>query len=164
MNPLSHIILEIDRLLEDYPELADDEQLRLDTIEGETDAHDIAARLVRLNNHAEAMAAGVKSEIEALNQRRQRYVEQSRRARVSLQQLLQAMNARKLELPAGTVSLRATPPSLVITDSEAIPADFWRVKREPDNTAIKDALKKGQAVEGCTLSNGGETISIRVAG
>jgi hypothetical protein len=163
MNPLSHIILEIDRLLEDFPELADDEQLRLDTIEGETDALEIATRLVRLVNRAEGMTEAIDAEIDALKQRRKRYVEQARRARVGIQSIMTTSELRKLELPVGTVSLKRTPPSLVITDSKAIPNDFWRVKMEPDNTAIKDALKKGQAVEGCTLSNGGETISIRVS-
>jgi hypothetical protein len=119
MNPLSHIILEIDRLLEDFPELADDEQLRLDTIEGETDALEIATRLVRLVNRADAMAKAIDDEAKALATRKARYVAQKDRGRDSLKSLMRAADLRKLELPVGTVSLRATGPALVITGSQS---------------------------------------------
>lgn len=163
MTNLAPVILEIERLIEAFPELADDEHLRLDMIEGETDALEIATRLARLHVHADAMASAVKQEADGLASRRKRYEDQAARAKASLRSLLGAMGQRKLELGPATVSLKAVPPSLVITDAEAIPEGYQRVKHEPDKTAIKNELKAGGTVPGCTLSNGGETIAVRVA-
>jgi hypothetical protein len=50
---------------------------------------------------------------------------------------------------------------VVITNKEALPEQFIRIKREEDKVAIKDALKRGEIVPGAELSNGGETLTIR---
>ena len=51
---------------------------------------------------------------------------------------------------------------VIITDESQIDEDFFRVKREPDKKAIKEALEVGINVRGAEMSNGGETLSIRV--
>ena len=49
----------------------------------------------------------------------------------------------------------------MFTDETAIPDFYMKVVRSPDKTLIKEALAKGP-VSGAALSNGGETIAIKV--
>lgn len=41
--------------------------------------------------------------------------------------------------------------SVEITNEEFLPDDFWRIKKEPDKTAIKTAFKNGEKVTGAVL-------------
>lgn len=50
---------EIYALIEAYPELAEDDVLRADTIEGETDAGRVVAMLLERLRHADAMHAAL---------------------------------------------------------------------------------------------------------
>lgn len=162
MNNLSAVILQIDRLLEDFPELQDDELLRLDTIEGETDALDIANRLARLFRHAEIMQDAIKSERAALATRQARYGNQADGAKAAILTLMKAMDQRKLELPAATVSLRAGSESVVVSDPEDLPQGYFKVARTADKAAIKAAIKGGDTIPGATLERSPETVSVRV--
>lgn len=162
MNQISGVILQIDRLLENFPELQDDDLLRLDTIEGETDALDIANRLARLYRHAEAMQEAIKSERAALATRQARYGNQADGAKAALHTLMQAMDQRKLELPAATASLRAGSESVVVSDVEELPQGYFKTTRTADKTAIKKAIKGGDAIPGASLERSDETISVRV--
>lgn len=155
------VILEIDRLLEDFPELADDDQLRLDAIEGETEALEVAARLYRSLAIAQAMQHGLKTEIKRMRYRKERYAVREEKTRDLLMLLMQAMDTRKLELPAATLSIGPSRPKVVVVDEDQLPEEFVRIKREADKTAIGNALKAGQTVPGAALSNGGETLTIR---
>lgn len=162
MNQIGGVILQIDRLLEDYPELQDDDLLRLDTIEGETDALDIANRLARLYRHAEIMQDAIKSERAALANRQARYGNQADGAKAALHTLLQAMDQRKLELPAATVSLRAGSESVEVSDVDELPQGYFKTSRTADKAAIKAAIKGGDAIPGATLQRSPETVSVRV--
>lgn len=161
MNPVAQIIIEIDRLLEAYPDLADDEDLRLDTIEGETDAMDVAARLYRSIATARAMQVGLMAEMNKMRDRKERYAAREERTRDLLMMLMQAMDTRKLELPAATLSIGPSRSKVVVVDEDQLPEEFVRIKREADKTRIGSALKAGQTVPGAALSNGGETLTIR---
>jgi hypothetical protein len=159
---LGAVILEIDRLLEDFPELQDDDALKLDMIEGETDALEIAARLTRLHVRAKHMVDAVKAEKAALATRQERYAHQAERASQSLQTLLNAIGERKLELGPGTVSLRKSPDSVVVRDVDELPQGYFKVTRQADKAAIKAAIKGGDTIPGAELVTGGETIAVRV--
>src|SRR5690606_22204550 len=64
---------EIAKLIEAYPELADDETLRADMIEGETDAVRIIERLLSAKLDDDSMVSAVKDRQEAIAARRARY-------------------------------------------------------------------------------------------
>ena len=61
-----------------------------------------------------------------------------------------------------TVKVRKCPPSVEITDEEAVPGRFWREKvtRTVDKASIKEALKSGEYVPGAALVVN-EKVSIR---
>jgi hypothetical protein len=161
MNPLAAVIRQIDRLLETYPELADDDLLRLDTIEGNTDALDIANRLARLEIHSTAMADAVKAEIDALSKRKQRYLDRKAAARLALQTLLSAIGSRKLELPSATVSLTKRAEGVKVTDVDALPQGYYKTERKADLDAIKKAIKSGDDLPGVERTPAGESLTIR---
>lgn len=49
-----------------------------------------------------------------------------------------------------TISSRKSK-SVSITDENAIPSEFMRIKTEPNKTAIKEALESGQEVQGALI-------------
>lgn len=164
MNPLdaTRVTLEIECLLTEYPELAEDEALRADMIEGSTDAFAVLSRIVATMREATATVAAIKIQADALWSRAERFERREKAMRALAQRIMEAANIRKAELPEATLSIRAVAPSLVITDEASLPDWAWRVKRELDRTAIKERVKAGDFVPGAEMSNGGSTLSVRV--
>ena len=161
MTPVGKIILQIDRMLDDYPELEDDADLRLDMIEGETDAMEVATRLVRTIRQSETTVDAIKAEIDMLKAKSSRYATRKDRAREVLEGLMDAMGTVKLSLTVATVTMSDGREKAIISDENMLPDAYMRIKKEPDKTAILDALKAGQAVPGAVLSNGGRTLTVR---
>lgn len=166
MNPLNitQIEREIESLIASYPELAEDENLRADMIDGETEATAILSRIVNRMQEAEAMVAAIIKRKNDLDARAARFDRQADAMRSLAFRIMQAANLRKMPLPEATLSIRVNPPSVVINDESQIPAEFTITKTETrvDRAKLKEALKDGATVPGACLSNGSETISIRV--
>lgn len=154
-------IAEIAALFASVPELADDEDLRRDMTEGATDAVDVLRRVVRQCRDAETMAAAIKQQEADLKARRDRFTARAEALKEAAERIMNAADLAKIELPEATVSFRATPRAVIIADEAAIPDAMWRVKREPDKPAIREALQQGEPVPGAYLSNGGRTLAIR---
>jgi hypothetical protein len=84
-------------------------------------------------------------------------------ARTALLQFMQETGAKTLPLPEATLTLAAGSRKVVgDLDPAALPDTLVRIKREPDRTAIKQALEKGEFVPGASLSNATPTLQIRV--
>lgn len=157
----TRVTIEIERLLAEYPELAEDEALRADMIDGSTDAFAVLSEIVATMRAAATMREAIADRVKTLRERSSRYDRREEAMRSLAQRIMEAADIRKAELPEATLSIRAVPPSLVITDESALPEWAWRVKREPDKVAIKDRMKAGEFVPGAELSNGGATLSVR---
>lgn len=153
---------EIEALIAEYPELADDEQLRADMLEGETSIDDVLTRIVRREREAQAFAGGIKSEMDDLASRLVRYERRGQAMRDLAMRVLSAADLSKKELPIATLSVRAGQPKVVVIDEDAIPDSYFRFSRSPDKTRIKDAIKAGEPVPGAVLSNGEPSLSLRV--
>lgn len=143
--------------------IGDDEDAIADAIEGETNLReaiaDVLERILELEAHEEAISLRVK----ALIERRSRFSMQAERMRTALSVAMATAGIKKLELPDATVSLRAVPQSVVANEEADIPSEFWKAQPPKlDKAALLKALKSGP-VKGASLSNGGETISIRTA-
>ena len=63
---------------------------------------------------------------------------------------------KKLEGQTTTLSLRAAPASVLITDHDAVPAEYKEIRTEVviNKDAVKRALKAGRKVPGAGLSAG----------
>jgi Siphovirus Gp157 len=74
--------------------------------------------------------------------------------------LMEAADLRKAVLAEATLSIRPAPQAVRLINPDVLPADYFRVKREPDVAGIKAALKAGADVPGAALSNAADTLAI----
>lgn len=141
--------------------LADDEQAQADTIEGATNLHEAITGAVARLAELETLKLGIDATTEILKTRRERLSHQEQALRGAM---LEAMNVgalKRIETPLATVSRKSVPPSVVITDSNVIPAEYLKLQPPTlDRAALLRALKSGP-VSGAALSNGGETIAVK---
>jgi hypothetical protein len=156
------IIQQITSLLLDYPDLADDEVLRADMVEGSTELVEFLRRLERARQEAATNSEALSLNIKDLKARQHRFDRRQEAMRMLALKLLFAAGATKpIEFPEATYSMRTVPPSVIITDEDALPDAACRFKREPDKTAIKSMLEVGP-IEGACMSNGSKSLSIQV--
>lgn len=154
---------QVDALLSAYPEIAEDAALLSDTIEGETDAFAFLSRLVRDELTLKAQSSALSDVIGQFTDRKARFGRQIEARRELMRRIMDACGIKKAPLPEATVTLRDAAPKVIIADDQSLPEEYVRWKSEPDRVAIKDALMAGKEVPGAALSNGGTTISLRVA-
>ena len=164
MNPqlVQRVIREIADLIAVYPELAEDETLRADTLEGATEINGILGKLVQEREAAYAMAEGVKVPVDDLRQRKARLERLGDGYGKAIERIMNAAGLPKAVLPNATLSISNAPPSIVVSDEGQVPEQFWRVKREIDKPAINAAAKAGEEIPGVTVSNGGTRLTVRV--
>lgn len=157
-----YITHQIGALLDRYPELREDEELRLDVLEGETDTLKLLEYLVRRKAEAESHDEGIALYIKELGVRRARMQRRSEVARELMFKILEAADLKKVELPEATLSIKAGPAKVVITDEIALPEQFVKVERTPKKKEISDAIKRGEHIAGALLSNGEPTLTVRM--
>lgn len=149
------------RLRSEFPELADDETLRFDTIDGEAPLTEVLRHIVRQMAEADAYASGLDATIETMKARRDRFIKRVEYCRAMVERVMVAADQTKIPLPEATLSLRPSPPKVVIANDKIIPPEFLKTTIAPDKTAIRDALKDGQTIPGAFLSNGEPALSVR---
>ena len=148
-------------ILADYPDLADDLDALTDTLDGEADALDIVAGMIRAANRRYAMADGLKPLMQDMTERKARLADGGDKLMAAAQSVMDAIGVRKVERPDFTAWLRATPPKVQIIDETALPDRAWRTTRSVDKTEIKKLLADGLEVPGAALTNGGESLTVR---
>lgn len=147
-------------LMVEFPELAHDEELRICTLDCETELFEALAALLDDIRAADALQQAIESRVGDLRARKERFARREEACRRGAMQLMEAADLRTAALAEATLSLRPTPRSVRLINPELLPAEFFRVKREPDLSAIKAALKVGTAVPGAALSNAADTLTI----
>jgi len=152
----------IELLLERYPELKEDEDLKNDMLEGSTDFHETMEKLLRRTQDSIYLAKACQDAERDIHDRRKRFEKRVEFGRELMKRLMEAADIRKLEFPTATLSIMQTAPQVVILNEYEIPDDFMRIKKEPNKTLLKEMLEK-MDVPGVTLSNGGTAIVIRGA-
>lgn len=163
-NPIlaaEDVMREINALLAEYPQLADDEELFRDTLEGNTRFNEIMDRLLSEMRDNETLAEATAQRIGKIRERQTRLTHRVQFYRGLMHRLLTLTGLKSVALAEAKVSVVNSPDKVIITDESAIPDELMKIVREPNKTAIKNALKSGTYVPGATLSNGGTTISVR---
>lgn len=142
--------------------IADDDEAVQDAIEGETNLKEVIGAAVARIAEIDALSDAIKAQADKLKARRDRLDNQADLLRAAIANAMQTAEVDRLELPAATLTIKATAPKAVITDEAAIPSRFF-VPQDPKLSlkAVGDALKAGEQVPGATLSNGGSTLQIR---
>lgn len=122
---------------------------------------DAAAGLLALLMRAEAMDDALKARAAVIASERAHVQRAIAQARDALMACIEDTGMPQIEGAHHIAAVAATPKAVVVTDIDALPEQFRRVKVEPDKAAISAALKAGQTVPGATLTNGGATLRIQ---
>lgn len=154
---------EIAKLIEAYPDLADDEMLRADMIEAETDAKKIVERALSESLEAEAMAEAVGLRQRHLAERAGRYLRKSEAMRKLIKSVMRAAGQDKMLLTEATISLTKARASVGIHSLEDLPQGYFKTvtTRQADKAAIKSALEKGDDIPGAFLVLGEAGLTVR---
>ncbi len=155
------VIREINALLLEYPQLADDEELFRDMLEGNTRFNEIMDRLLIEMRDNETLSDAAAARIGKLKERQTRLTHRMNFYRSLMHRLLTVTGIQSVALAEAKVSIMKSPEKVIITDESAVPDAFMKITKEPNKTAIKNAIKSGTYVPGAALSNGGTTISVR---
>lgn len=145
-------------MLESDAETAGDETLLADTLEGETDLHELTKRLLDSIERDEGEAAILKEQEAARAARRKQAEGRIESRRMAIAALLQCAGVDKLRLPEATLSVRDLPPKPIVTDPDLLPDDFVTLVRKPNMAAIKDAPV---LPAGVVMDNGRPSLTVR---
>ena len=152
----------LEAVLREHPELLEDEELKLDTLEGEG-FDEVLAGVVERISEAGSMVDAISLRLKSLNERKSRFSRQREFWRAVALRLMQSVELNKIQLTEATVSVTKGRLGVVLTGKlENMPNKFKRIKVEADKKALLDALKAGESVDGATLSNGPPTLTIRI--
>ncbi|RTM07449.1 MAG: hypothetical protein EKK31_11865 [Hyphomicrobiales bacterium] len=152
---------EIGKLLAEYPELEEDEALRIDTIEGETDALRIIQRALDEQREAETMVGAIRAREIDIAARRGRYERKSDAMRQLIKAVMRAAKLDKISLAEASLSLTKPRQTVGIEDLDALPQGYFKTIRQADKTAIKSAFDQGEQIPGAILVTGDTGLMIR---
>lgn len=157
------IELELQGLLREYPELAEDADLRADMVEGSTAAFDVLDRILTRYREAEAEAGAISERTNRLVLREQAAQARAAAMRRLALRLMTAGNLKSVKLPEGTLTRAKGRESIEVTDETMLPEWAFTVKvdKRASKTAIKQALDAGITVPGAGFSLGDETLQVR---
>lgn len=154
---------QIENLKIAYPELMDDDEAWILTLESETNIDAVLTEIVARIEDTKGLVVGMKDRFDELKARKERFEHRVEYLRELLFKIMSAAEIAKRELPLATLSLRAGSQQLVgEADPATLPDTLCNISRNPNRTAIKDALKTGVTVPGYSLSNSPPSLSIRI--
>lgn len=148
-------------LVASYPELAEDDDLRADMFEGETDMVPLISKLLRRKLDADTMVAAIKERKGEITERQARYERQAEGYKTLIKSVMLAADLDKVTLPDATVSVTSARAIVEITDEAALPQGFVEIKRVPKKAEIKKALEAGETIPGATLGLSQEGLMVR---
>lgn len=142
--------------------MTDDEDAIRDTLEGETNLHELVRRVLLSIDDDQLIVDGCKARIEDLAARKSRVASRIEAKRTMIEQAMAIAELKTIETDVATATLGKRPRSVVVTNEAEIPAAYWK-QQDPtlDKKALADALKNNEAIPGAELSNGGSTLTIR---
>lgn len=151
----------IEALLRDYPDLVDDEDLRLDMLDGETEIKPVLTQLFRRVDDDKSMIEATTMRLKELSARRARFGRRVDFLRELMLKILQSANLKKIELAEATLSQRPVPQQIVgEPDVDLLPDDLVKITRVPDRAKIREALLAHREVPGVMLSNAPPTLMV----
>jgi hypothetical protein len=104
--------------------------------------------------NAQSEADALAIEIKRMTAKKKALEAKADRVQDYLSYCLKTIGQDKVKTSLFDVGFRKLPPSVVITDEAAIPDLLCRTKREPDKTAIKQAIQEGIEIAGAHLEAG----------
>lgn len=143
---------QVSELLALYPELAEDDDLRADMVEGSTDLHRIATKLVQTKLDADSMASAIKQRKQDMTERQARYERKAEVCRKLLKGMMEAAGLPKVTLPEATITMTVPRVVVDVYDLDAVPQGYAKFEKRADKTALKAALMAGEDIPGAALT------------
>lgn len=140
---------------------ADDADLLIDMIEGETGVFEIVDALLLADIADDGMLDGIAGAIKALQERKERFDHRIKTRRALIERALLILDLKKVERPTATISLANRAPKTEVDDEAAIPSEFFDTKPVLAKKRLDEALKAGREVPGAHLSNGSQSLTVR---
>lgn len=150
------------RLLESLPDLEDDPECLLDTLEGLSNIKEQLAGLIRSALLDEANAQGIEQYSKKLIDRKGLLAARAKKKRTIALHYMCDLGLKKIDAPDFAATRRNTPAGVSIYNEDQLPEEFIRTKTEPDKAAIRAALKEGQDIPGAQLGNASETLMVKI--
>jgi hypothetical protein len=147
-------------LLQHFPDV-DDQTIR-DTLEGETNLHEMIAAVIRSALVDEALSAGLRKRLEDMKERLARLEERGAKKRQLALDAMGEVGLSKLQQSDFTASTRPGSPSLLVTAEDEVPSPYW-VPQPPklDRQALLGELKRGADIPGVQLNNPNPVLVVR---
>jgi hypothetical protein len=147
-------------LLQHFPDV-DDQTIR-DTLEGETNLHEMIAAVIRSALVDEALSAGLRKRLEDMKERLARLEERGAKKRQLALDAMGEVGLSKLQQSDFTASTRPGSPSLLVTAEGEVPSPYW-VPQAPklDRQALLGQLKRGAEIPGVQLNNPKPVLVVR---
>lgn len=136
------------------------------SIESECNFVEAVSAAIRRIDELQALSDAAKALAATYTERASRLEDRKAALRDALTEALERSQApMPLRLAEGTVSLKDTPPSAIVTDEALLPDEFWRTKftKSVDLRSVTLSLREGVEVPGATLRNSRRTVSVRRA-
>jgi hypothetical protein len=151
----------IEALLRAFPELAEDEELLADTIEGCTDADAVMSRIALRIREEEQQVRAMKHLATVYKERAEDAENRKQALRRAAFALLSRTGLETWKRPEGTFYLVPPRASVDVHTPEEVPSQLCTVHVVPDKKAIQAALENGETVPGCVLSRGTASLGLR---
>ena len=128
-----------------------DEAMKMvDQIEG--DLNTKCLNIASWVRNLEAEAKAIKEAQDAMDKRRKAAVAKADRLRNYLFHGMKLAGVAKMQFPHFVISAKQCPESVQIAPGTQIPDEYLRhPEPEPNKVALKDALKHGKVIPGCSL-------------
>lgn len=118
-----------------------DEQLLFDTLEGETDAFEMIAKLLSWIERDEGDKAALVQQISDRTERKGRAEKRIEVRREAIMAIMECAGVDKWQLPEASLTLRILPAKLVVNETQAVPDEYSIVTRKPDMAEIKASFQ-----------------------
>lgn len=150
---LTATFLQLQQALEEGAETAEE----LDNLEAmlngaSEDISEKADGYARIVRNMSADAEAIKAEEKRLRARRETIENGIKRLKEAMLENMSMLGTRKLKTSIGCWGIQKNPPSVLVTNQEAIPPQYFTMP-EPElkRSMLLAALKEGAEIEGCEL-------------
>jgi hypothetical protein len=134
-------IIQVKALVDHFGDMFEgDERALMDAIEGETDAFELVAKVLRQSEADLGTAGIIGDQIAERQARKKRFVDRADRARETIAAIMDAAGVTKMELPEATITVRTLPAKLAVNEASGVPDEYTAIKRVPDKKAIDAAF------------------------
>lgn len=147
-------------LLAELPGL--DAEMLADTLEGETNLHEMVAAIARSALEDEAMVDGLVKRLDDMKTRRDRLQRRADRKRALVLRVMSEASLMKLVAADFTLSVRSGSPTLEVVVEALVPDAYWKPQPPKlDRQSLITDLKQGVEIDGVRLAPAHPHLTIR---